>query len=140
MRATLPLLLPIVVALATLATAPPAQSAPATPITIVTSFYGAVNARQLDRAMTFVADNALFVWAGVGTYSGKARVRALLQDTFRRGWTWKGTNFPDKGGRVTYAFELYEGGGTLIYSADDGVTIVKAVKIVFDGTEATAPR
>ena len=138
MRARLPAVW-VVVGLAVLALTPSAQSASPTPITVVRSFYDAVNARQLDKAMTYVADNVLFAWAGIGTYSGKAKVRELLRDTFRRGWTWKGSTFRDNGGRVTYAFQLYEN-GTLIHSASDGVTIVKARKIVFDGTEATAPR
>jgi hypothetical protein len=133
-----PLAALIVVSLVVAARTAAAQAAPANPVSVVKGFYDAVNAKQLDKALTYVADNAVFSWPGIGIFSGRGKVRELFQ-TAARGWTFKGSNFRDNGGRVTYAYEISEN-GKLIFASPDGVTVVKNGKIILDGTEATVPR
>jgi ketosteroid isomerase-like protein len=48
------------------------------PVNVVQQYIQALNTKQLDTAMTFVADNAVYV-NPYGKFEGKDRVRASLQ-------------------------------------------------------------
>lgn len=115
-----------------------ATSASADPIEIVVNFYTLLNAKQVDDAMVYVADDALFVHP-LGIALGRDAIRELLRLQADSGITFEGSNFRDNDGRVTYAYVIYQNGNVWL-RATDGVTIVENGKIVFDGTEATAPR
>ena len=48
------------------------------PVAVIEAFYKAINDDDLDTAMSFVADDAKFMF--VLTYTGKAEIRTIFQD------------------------------------------------------------
>jgi hypothetical protein len=107
-------------------------------IKVVKDFYAAVNAKDVDKAMEYVADTAVFV-NPLGTFRGAEEVRhSLVRSAFV---TFEHSNFRAKGGRVVYDFKVREDvSGRVIAEGKDGLTIVEDGKIVFDGTERTEQR
>jgi ketosteroid isomerase-like protein len=112
------------------ACAPAPQDAPS----IVQQYYEAINSQQLDTAMTFVADDAVFV-NPYGTFTGREAVRASLQQVMDDGVTFDLSNFRDTEGRVVYDYEVMIN-GEVVETGDDGLTVVEAGKITLDGTES----
>jgi limonene-1,2-epoxide hydrolase len=104
-------------------------------IKVVKDFYAAVNANDVDKAMTLVADDAVFV-NPLGTFRGAEEVRGFL---VRSGSvTFEHNNFRATGGRVVYDFKVKDDVyGRVIAKGTDGLTIVDDGKIVYDGTERT---
>jgi limonene-1,2-epoxide hydrolase len=103
-------------------------------IKVVKDFYAAVNAKDVDKAMRYVADTAVFV-NPLGTFRGAEEVRHDLVRSFFV--TFEHSNFRAKGGRVVYDFKVKDVSGRVIAQGTDGLTIVDDGKIVFDGTERT---
>src|SRR5215211_4826989 len=104
-------------------------------IMVVKDFYAAINAKDVDKAMKYVADSAVFVDPN-GTFRGAEEVR----NEFIRNWgfvTFEHSNFRAKSGRVVYDFNVKDVTGRVIAQGTDGLTIVQDGKIVFDGTEQT---
>ena len=113
------------------------KSASEDAVQIVKAFYTDVNANEIDKAMQYVAVEAVFI-NPTGKYTGRAAVRDFLQRGALQGIVFEHTNFRVDGGRVVYDFRVKQG-AVLVASGNDGLTVVKDGKIVFDGTEATEP-
>lgn len=112
---------------------PSATPAPTTPEAVVQAYYDALTAEQLDTAMAFVADDAIF-FNPVGLFSGAAEIRAHLEGDIVGSITFALNNLQVEGGKVSYAYEVYQNGGSLDVGTD-GLTVVQGGKIVFDGTQ-----
>ena len=106
-------------------------------VTIVQAYYDAVNQRQIDKAMTYIADDASFI-NPTGTYEGKEAIQESLQGLANDGITFNLSAFTEENGRVTYDFEVLQG-DQVLDKGSGGLTIVRDGKIVFDGTEDTEP-
>jgi ketosteroid isomerase-like protein len=103
-------------------------------IKVVKDFYAAVNAKDVDKAMKYVADTAVLVNPN-GTFRGKEEVRKELIRSFFV--TFDHSNFRANDGRVVYDFKVKDVYGRVLAQGTDGPTIVEDEKIVFDGTERT---
>ena len=106
-------------------------------IWVVQKYYEALNAKKLDLAMSFIASDALFI-NPTGTYEGADAIRESLAGLNTDGITFDLSNFRNTGGTVVYDYEVLQGGNVLD-KGTNGLTIIKDGKIVFDGTEDTAP-
>jgi ketosteroid isomerase-like protein len=104
-------------------------------IQVVQAYYTAVNTGDLDQAMTFIADDAVFI-NPTGTYTGIEAVRKSLAQVVSDHLTFDLSNFKDADGRVTYDYTV-KIDGAAIESGTTGLTWVKAGKVVFDGTTDT---
>jgi ketosteroid isomerase-like protein len=104
---------------------------------VVQEFYEALNAGEVEVAMSWVAPDALFI-NPTGRYEGQAAIRASLESQAKDGITFELGKFHMVASRVTYEFKVMSG-NQLLDSGDNGLTIVKDGLIVFDGTEETLP-
>jgi len=106
-------------------------------IWVVQKYYEALNAKNLDLAMSFIAPDALFI-NPTGTYEGTDAIRASLAGLNTDGITFNLSNFRNTGGTIVYDYEVLQGGNVLD-KGTNGLTIVKAGLVIFDGTEETNP-
>lgn len=106
-------------------------------IWVVQKYYDALNAKNLDLAMSFIAPDALFI-NPTGSYEGADAIRASLEGLNTDGITFDLNNFRNSGGRIVYDYKVMQG-VNLLDQGTNGLTIVKDGKVVFDGTEDTAP-
>jgi ketosteroid isomerase-like protein len=113
------------------------ESASGGAVQIVKAFYADVNAKKIDKAMRYVAPEAVFI-NPTGKYKGRAAIREFLRRGASEGIVFEHTNFRVHGGRVVYDFRVKQY-ASIVATGNDGLTVVKAGKIVFDGTEATEP-
>ena len=104
---------------------------------VVQEFYEALNAKDVDTAMTWVAPDALFA-NPTGKFEGQDAIRASLESQARDGITFELSKFHMIGTRVSYDYKVMSGSEQL-ESGTNGLTIVKDGKVVFDGTQETAP-
>lgn len=102
---------------------------------IVEEYYAALNANNIDDAMSFIAEDALFI-NPMGSFTGQEEIRASLEDLFKEGITFELSNFRDTDGRVVYDYKVLVQ-GEVVETGTDGLTIVKDGRVVFDGTERT---
>jgi len=102
-------------------------------VQIVKVFYDDVNAHQIDKAMRYVAPTAVFT-NPTGAYKGKAAIRKFLQRGASEGTVHQHTNFRVHGGSVVYDFRVKQYPYGIVAAGDNGLTVVKDGKIVFDGT------
>jgi hypothetical protein len=107
------------------------------PVTVVQEFYTAIAEKQLETAMSHVADDALFI-NPTGTYTGKDEVRENISALIDGGFVFELRDFVNTNGKVNYGYTLYID-GQAVEEGDNGVTIVKDAKIVFDGLEESIP-
>jgi len=107
------------------------------PVAIVQAFYKAITDKQLDAAMDYVADDALFI-NPTGTYTGKEEVRTNISALVDGGFDFQLRDLVNTNGKVNYGYTLYINGEN-VEEGDNGVTIVKDGKIVFDGLEEGIP-
>lgn len=105
-------------------------------IWVVQKYYEALNAKNLELAMSFIAGDALFV-NPTGTYEGADAIRESLKGLNTDGITFDLSNFRNTEGRVVYDYKVVQG-ANLLDQGTDGLTVVKDGLIVFDGTERTA--
>jgi ketosteroid isomerase-like protein len=110
---------------------------PAEQIWIVQKYYEALNAKNLDLAMSFIAGDALFI-NPTGTYQGADAIRESLAGVNTDGITFDLSNFRNTDGKIVYDYEVLQGSNVLD-KGTNGLTMVKDGKIVFDGTEDTTP-
>jgi ketosteroid isomerase-like protein len=110
---------------------------PADAISVVRGYYDAFNKKEIDTAVSYIADDALFI-NPTGTYTGRAEIQPHLQALADQGFFFDLSQFKDEAGRVTYAYKVLQNGQTLD-SGTGGLTIVENGKIVFDGTETSEP-
>lgn len=113
------------------------QAEPAAPTAIVQDFYQAIADGELETAMSYVADDALFI-NPTGTYTGKAEVRENISALIEGGLVFELRNLVNDDGKVTYGYTLYIDGEN-VEEGDNGVTIVKDGKVVSDGLEEGIP-
>lgn len=106
-------------------------------IWVVQKYYEALNSKNLDLAMAFIASDALFI-NPTGTYEGAEAIRESLAGLNKDGITFDLSNFRNTDGTIVYDYEVLQGGNVLD-KGTNGLTIVKDGKVVFDGTEDTAP-
>ena len=106
-------------------------------IWVVQKYYEALNAKNLDLAMSFIASDALFI-NPTGTYEGADAIRESLAGLNTDGITFDLSNFRNTDGTIVYDYEVLQGDNVLD-KGTNGLTIVKDGRIVFDGTEDTAP-
>jgi ketosteroid isomerase-like protein len=106
-------------------------------IWVVQRYYELVNKGDIDNAVTFIADDAHFI-NPTGSYKSKAEIVASLRAQAKDGVTFELSNFREKDGRVVYDYIVKAGGDTLD-KGTDGLTKIKAGKIIFDGTDKTDP-
>lgn len=104
---------------------------------IVQRYYDAVNRGDIDTAAMFIADAAMFI-NPTGSYKNKAEIVASLQAQAKDGLTFELSNFREKDGRVVYDY-IVKAKGDILDTGTDGLTKVKAGKIIFDGTEKSEP-
>lgn len=107
------------------------------PVTVVQEFYTAIADKQLETAMSHVADDALFI-NPTGTYTGKDEVRENISALIDGGFVFELRDLVNTNGKVNYGYTLYID-GEAVEEGDNGVTIVKDGKVVFDGLEEGIP-
>lgn len=104
-------------------------------IWVVQKYYEALNAKNLDQAMLFIAPDALFI-NPTGTYEGTESIRESLAGLNKDGIIFNLSNFRNTDGSIVYDYEVVQGGNVLD-KGTNGLTVVKAGLVVFDGTEET---
>ena len=102
---------------------------------VVQKYYEALNAKQLDLAMSFIAPDALFI-NPTGTYEGAEAIRESLAGLNTDGITFDLSNFRNTDGKIIYDYKVMQAGNVLDQGTN-GLTVVKDGKVVFDGTEDT---
>lgn len=103
---------------------------------VVQEYYEALNAGNLDLAMSYIAADAQFI-NPTGTYKGATEIRESLAGLNKDGITFSLSNFRNTDGTIVYDYEVLQGGNVLD-KGTNGLTIVQEGMIVFDGTEETA--
>jgi hypothetical protein len=105
-------------------------------ITVAEDYYAALTAGDLDKAISYVADDAVFI-DPMGKYVGLEEIRAAYEGQVNIDGKWEATNIRDSNGkgRLIYEFKAYIN-KVVVYSRD-GLTVVKDGKIIFDGSEFT---
>lgn len=106
-------------------------------IWVVQKYYEALNAQNLDLAMSFIASDAVFI-NPTGTYEGADAIRESLAGLNTDGITFSLSNFRNTDGSIGYDYEVLQGGSVLDKGVN-GLTQVKDGLIIFDGTEETVP-
>lgn len=137
MKKILPFIGILLVLLAAACSGGAATQAEANPVSVVQSFYGAIKDKQLETAMSYVADDALFI-NPTGTYNGKDEVRSNISALIDGNFVFELRDLVNHDGKVNYGYTLFIDGEN-VEEGDNGVTIVKNGKIVFDGLEEGIP-
>ena len=104
-------------------------------IWVVQKYYELLNAKNLDLAMSFIANDAVFI-NPTGSYEGTDAIRKSLAGVNADGITFDLSNFRNTDGKVVYDYKVMQG-ANLLDQGTNGLTIVKDGKVVFDGTEDT---
>jgi ketosteroid isomerase-like protein len=104
---------------------------------VVQKYYEALNAKNLDLAMSYIAPEALFI-NPTGTYEGAEAIRESLAGLNKDGITFDLSNFRNTDGTIVYDYEVLQAGNVLD-KGTNGLTVVRDGKIIFDGTEETNP-
>ena len=106
----------------------------ADPVTVLEDYNAALTAGDLEKAMSFVADDAIFI-DPMRKHVGIAEIRAEYAAQMNIGGKWEPTNIKDTNGkgRLVYDFKAYIN-DVPVYTGT-GLTVVQNGKIIFDGTE-----
>jgi ketosteroid isomerase-like protein len=104
-------------------------------IWVVQKYYDALNAKNLDLAMSFIASDALFI-NPTGTYEGADAIRDSLVGLNTDGITFELSNFRNTEGKIVYDYKVVQN-GNLLDQGTNGLTVVKDGLVIFDGTEDT---
>jgi limonene-1,2-epoxide hydrolase len=115
------------------------SSASSDPVEVTKRYYAALSAQDVDKALSYFADDAVAANANGDYYRGKSEIRTLLEgDVIEVHLSFELKNFRAKDGRVVYDFKVKQG-GQLVEQGTNGLTIVKDGKITFNGSESTEP-
>jgi hypothetical protein len=125
----------LAVALSMLAACGPAAAPTPEPTSILQGYYDAVNDKDIDKAMSFIAEDAVFTGELGATFSGHAEIRATLQSAIDAGVTFEVSDVRVTDGRLVYQYQAHV--PNALSPSGTGLAIVKDGKIIFDGTEAT---
>ena len=104
-------------------------------IWVVQKYYEALNAKNVELAMSFIAGEAVFI-NPTGTYEGTNAIRKSLAGLNTDDITFDLSNFRNTEGKIIYDYKVLQG-GNLLDQGTNGLTVVKDGKVVFDGTEDT---
>ena len=104
---------------------------------VIQKYYDALNAHNLDLAMSFIASDAVFI-NPTGSYEGVDAIRASLEGLATDNISFNISKLRGLDGRIIYDYEVLQS-GTLLDQGTNGLTIVRDGKIIFDGTEDTEP-
>ena len=104
-------------------------------IWVVQEYYEALNAENLDLAMSFIASDAVFI-NPTGTYEGADAIRKSLAGLNADDITFGLSNFRNTDGRIVYDYQVMQG-ANLLDQGTNGLTVVEDGWIIFDGTEDT---
>jgi ketosteroid isomerase-like protein len=115
----------------------PAASTAADPVAIVKDYYAAINGKDLDKAVSLLADDAIATAPG-GKLQGKAAIQKSLQENMDLNFRSEISNLRESNGEVRYDYIVYFGSNEIDRDTD-GLTIVKNGQIVFDGLEQDKP-
>jgi limonene-1,2-epoxide hydrolase len=86
------------------------------PITIAQGFWDAINAKNVDAAMAFVADDVV-IRGGLNPLSGKAELGAFLSSELEKGMTFEISDLVSSAkDEVTYTMKIYTNGTMLVSS------------------------
>jgi len=107
--------------------------AAADPVTVVENYYDALTASDLEKAMSFFADDAVYL-DQMARISGKEDIRAWLQGLIDTGQSYEVSDLTNTNGRLEYKIKVSVN-DRQVYSGL-AVTVVKDGKIIFDGTKA----
>ena len=105
-------------------------------IWVVQKYYEGLNAKKLDLAMSFIAPDALFI-NPTGTYEGADAIRDSLASLNTDGITFDLSNFRNTDGKIVYDYKVIQA-GSLLDQGTNGLTVVEAGWIIFDGLDNTA--
>lgn len=108
------------------------------PTTIVKEYYAAINSKNLDKALSLLADNVIAT-APSSKLQGKEAIRKVLQENMASNFRSENSNYRESNGEVRYDYIVYFGSSEIDRNTD-GLTIVKNGKIVFDGLERDKPQ
>lgn len=117
-----------------LAACAPVASTPE-PISVLLNYYKALEAKDIDKVMSFWAEDAVQTDEFGGRFSGQAEIRAGLQSAINDEVTVEAIDPSDTNGRLVYEYKVYVSGNLVL--SGTGLTIVQDGKIIFDGTETT---
>jgi len=103
-------------------------------VTVLETYYVALTAGDLEKAMSLVADDAVFI-DPMGKYVGIEQIHAMYESQMNIGGRWEPSEIKDVNGkgRLVYDFKAFIN-DMPVYSGK-GLTVVKDGKIIFDGTE-----
>ncbi len=104
-------------------------------IWVVQKYYDALNAKNLDLAMSYIAPEALFI-NPTGTYEGAEAIRDSLAGLSTDGITFDLSNFRNTDGKIIYDYKVMQG-SNLLDQGTNGLTVITDGLVVFDGTEET---
>jgi ketosteroid isomerase-like protein len=115
----------LIVAAAACGSAPPASD----PGSAIKGFYNAFNTRDVDRALTFLADDAVMAEYVGATYQGKPEIRSTLQFEAGRSLQMEISNLRVSGDKVTYHIKVSVGSEAALAREVDVEAIVQGGKI-----------
>jgi hypothetical protein len=92
----------------------------------------ALNAGNIDEAMSFLADDAVYL-DQMARISGKEDIRAWLQGLIDTGQSYEVSDLTNTNGRLVYKIKVSVN-DRQVYSGL-AITVVKDGKIIFDGTK-----
>lgn len=110
----------------------------ADPMTVVKDYYAAINGKNLDKALSLLADDAVATAPG-SKLQGKAAIGKMLQENMELNFRSEISNLRESNGEVRYDYIVYYGSNEIDRDTD-GLTIVKNGQIVFDGLEQDKPQ
>ena len=124
----------LVVFVLVLAACGPVDTTTPDPITVLQNYYQALSSSDLDQAMSYVADDAVFI-DPMGKYVGKENIQDVYAAQMNIGGKWEPSNIKDTNskGRLAYDFKAFIN-DRQVYSGT-GLTVVRDGKIIFDGTD-----
>jgi hypothetical protein len=105
------------------------------PVSVIQGYYDALASRDIDKVMSFWAEDAVYSDEFGVRQSGHEEIRAGVQSAINDGVIVELSNISDTHGRLVYDYQVFVGGTPFL--SGTGLTIIQDSKIVFDGTEET---
>ena len=104
------------------------------PVTVLQNHYQALSSSDLDKAMSDVDDDAVFI-DPMGKYVGKENIRDVFVSQMNIGAKWEVTNIKDTNGKGRLVYDLECFVNDALVCSGPWLTVVKDGKIIFDGSE-----
>ena len=107
--------------------------------TIVKEFYAALNAHDIEKTMSYMADDAILCCNLIGKLvNDRDEIRLLYQGGFYLNHTAEITDLSEKDGEVRYSYTFFAN-GVKVASGTDGLIIINNGKITYEGVESMRP-